>query len=167
MQVTTIYNWSFRVKVQKIKEDTQSDVFITSIYIYNFIFNFFWHKLNFQLQREPKIQPTRPKQRIPSENQETILLWGLSFQIITKLLRVTIRPLIPQFRSNLVRMSCGLCPGLFVITTYGIFMVYVFNNHPIHKHSNISAHFRIVAKYTFDSWHVSSKVCAMTRGSYK
>jgi hypothetical protein len=52
----------------------------------------FWHKLKIQLQREPKIQPVQPKQRSLSENQEIMLIWGLSFQVTTKLLRVTIRP---------------------------------------------------------------------------
>ena len=55
----------------------------------------FWHKLKFQLRKEPKIQPTQPNQRSPSGNQEKMFICGLSFKVTTKLLRVIIRPLTP------------------------------------------------------------------------
>ena len=48
----------------------------------NFFFLFFSsrHKSKIQLQKEPKIQPTRPKQRNPSGNQQIMLISDLSFQ---------------------------------------------------------------------------------------
>ena len=61
----------------------------------------FWHKLKNQLQKEPQIQSTRAQQSDPGGNQEMMLIRGLSFQVTTKLLRVTIRHLNPQLKSKL------------------------------------------------------------------
>ena len=63
------------------------------------------HKLKIQLQRGFQIQPTRPKQRNLGGNQEIMLIWGLSFPVTTKLLQVTIRPLILEVKSDLLRIS--------------------------------------------------------------
>ena len=70
---------------------------------YNFYFYFcLWHKLKIQLQEEgTKIQPPQGSQCNPRGNQEIMPIWGLTFQVTTKLLWITIRPLTPQVRSNI------------------------------------------------------------------
>ena len=60
----------------------------------------FGHKLKNPLQKEPKIQPTGLNQRNMSGNQEIMLIWSLSFQVTTKLLRITIKPLTPHINSQ-------------------------------------------------------------------
>ena len=53
-----------------------------------------------------KIQPTQANQHNSSGNQETMPICSLTFQVTTKLLMVTIRPLTPPSQVELNRSSC-------------------------------------------------------------
>jgi hypothetical protein len=67
----------------------QMCIYIENIHIWGFTFQFFWGGAQIENSIAKRTQPTRPKQRILSENQETMLIWGPSFQVTTKLLRIT------------------------------------------------------------------------------
>ena len=56
--------WSIAPGLRK-EEQTKCDAMLSL----SFILFCFLHKLKIQLQKESKIQPTRPKQRNPSGNQ--------------------------------------------------------------------------------------------------
>ena len=64
--------------------------------IVNFFSFSFWHKLKIQLQKEPNIQPTQPKQRNPGGNHEIMFI----VVIIIKWLNCQIAPIKQQMSST-------------------------------------------------------------------
>ena len=72
------------------------------------IFGTNWKKIN--CRKNPKYNQTG---RNPRENQEIMLIWGLSFQGTIKLPCVTIRPLTPKSNQNCEVCHSKTCPWLF------------------------------------------------------